>query len=305
MSTYKKHVIITGGNGFIGNAIAHAFKEAGFDITIICRGLHSVKTQNEYRYILADISSPEFVDSVMKDIGACDLLVHAAADLQQTEQAIVTNVLGSWHVFNLALLLKCSGLINISGIPIIGIPRIIPIDENHPVLPKTLYHATKYFSEILLALPNFEKLQYVNLRIAAPIGPDMPQNKILSVFINSCIKNDPIVLKGNGTRVQNYIDVRDIGNAVCLLAGNIQSGLIMQETLLMDGQSISNIELAKKCINTLGSNAKIIFDSASDPEEGNKWIINDEKIKKYIGCLSKIPLEKSIIDIYQEMRSSY
>ena len=84
-----------------------------------------------------------------------------------------------------------SKLILISGIPVIGIPNNV-ITELTAVNPRTVYHVTKVFQELLLNQLNLKNstINVINLRIPSPIGPGQPVTSIVPVFLNQALKND-------------------------------------------------------------------------------------------------------------------
>ncbi|GHU72382.1 UDP-glucose 4-epimerase [Spirochaetia bacterium] len=297
----SKHVVVTGGYGLIGSAIADIFNSAGCKVTIINRNINN-ESKNKYNFVKADISNEDSVNNVVQEIKTCDVLVHAAASLYQDMSAITSNIHGSWNIFNAALKIKCRNVIYISSIPVIGKPETIPIDENHAVSPKTLYHLTKYTGEQILNLPDFHELGSIILRIPAPLGPKISPKKIVPVVIDACLQNNPVKLIGKGGRIQNYINVRDIAQSVLLATEYLEKQVCKGEMFLIAGHSISNIELAKTCISLLGSSSEIIFDEKLDPEEEYRWIINGEKAKEMLGFQPKISIEESIFEIAQELK---
>jgi UDP-glucose 4-epimerase len=181
--------------------------------------------------------------------------------------------------------------------PVIGKPERIPITEEHLVNPNSLYHITKYAAELFLKLPDFNNLNYAILRIPSPIGPKMPRDKILSFIINSCLLNEPIKLLGKGSRVQNYVDIRDIARAVLLAVEQIERGYFRNETFFIAGHSVSNVELAVLCKELIKSSSEIILNEKADEEEDFRWIIDGNKAKRLFSYEPEISLEESILNI--------
>jgi len=70
-------VFITGGSGFIGNAVARAFAQAGNNVTCLCgtrEGMHAVRGQG-FDAVLGDMAKPQVWSDVAR---RADVLVHAA-----------------------------------------------------------------------------------------------------------------------------------------------------------------------------------------------------------------------------------
>lgn len=284
-------VLVTGATGFIGKYVVERFIKAGYEIIGIGRTDTLVKMDN-FQFCKVDIREEEQVNSFFsknKDISG---IVHLAADLnmQGTSQTIITNCLGTFLLAQKAVENKIDFFVNISSIPIIGKPISIPITEEHPAYPKTLYHITKLMSEQVVDNVCSGHMRTYNLRISSPIGVGMSSKNLLSVVINKCRTNDSVEVYGKGTRVQNYIDVRDIAEAILFVVNSNKTGLY----LIAGKESISNIDLVNKCIQLLNSKSEIIIGKKIDIEEDNKWYISTEKIYKEVEFSPQYSLEDTI-----------
>ena len=67
-------------------------------------------------------------------------------------------------------------------------------------------------------------------------------------------------------------------------------------------ESLSNLELAKRCITVLGSQSKIGFAGCSDPEAGIHWNVSSELAAKSLDTV-KMSIDASILDIATNTKS--
>jgi UDP-glucose 4-epimerase len=290
----NKWVAVTGVSGFVGSHVAHALKSKGYKVLSLSRTAPSTPVD---KHITLDISDCLAMERITADLPALICVVHVAASKKQDESAITANVLGTYNVLK-HLGKRARNICNISSAPIIGVPEEEPITEQHPVKPLSLYHLTKYQAEMLCELPEFQELNISHLRFASPIGVGMPINVITSVFIANCLSNTPVSINGKGERVMNYIDTRDVANAVVLAVKKpAVSGLF-----LLNGTSISNIDLARLCVKVTNSQSEIKFTGVPDSQDSHKWIIDGSKAEKELGFVARIPLEQSISDIAESIR---
>ncbi len=284
-----KNILVTGINGFIGRHISFALSNK-YNIYGISRKEY-LSNGICVKYIPFDISSDLFVDKVSLILDDIYAIVHVAANISNNiNELIDTNCRGSIHIAQLAQKLDVKKVINISSIQVIGEPKSLPIDENHPIAPKTLYHSTKIFGEYVLNNLLDLGIGVYNLRISSPIGYDMPNNKIFSVFVDNCMKNENINIYGQGQRIQNYIDVEDISQAVLKC---IESNKFGTYNIASD-KSYKNIELAQICKNVLNSDSSIVYANNIDTEEEKSWIISIDKARKELGFNPNIRLENTI-----------
>lgn len=186
----------------------------------------------------------------------------------------------------------CAKIIYISGIPIIGKPKVIPITEEHSIEPPSVYHASKIFGEYVFNLLVQEGINVINLRLPSPIGADMPAGKIFSVFVEKCLKNEDISLLGKGGRMQNYIDTDDIAQAIYRSISYNKSATFN----IAANKSYSNLELATICKNVLSSNSNISFNGKEDLEEDCKWIVSIDKARREIDFEPIVSIEESILN---------
>lgn len=290
----KTRLFITGANGFIGKNLIEALKQipeyeivAGFGNTWeettsrLTSGIECMK---------CDISEPQFASYVAGKVSKCDVIIHLAAyiSMEQDDRLIAVNVNGALNIAKLANEWMVKKVIYISSIPVIGTPMIHPIDERHPLSPKTLYHATKLSGEYILQACCDKNIDVISLRIPSPIGVGMNKKNFLSLLLEKCKNNEEIILFGHGGRKQNYIDVRDICRAI--LAAILKDA---KGNFCIGGTCISNEELAKMCVDLSDSKSEIIF-RGIDEEEDNVWDISFDKVRKHLEYEPMYSLEDTI-----------
>jgi len=279
-------ILVTGCNGFVAKTVISSIKD---EVDIIGVGRSEKKDEQEFCYVQADITERESLfERVLEKENEIDVLIHAAAYLGNDEKELyITNCIGTQNVVDLAKTLNCKQFIFISSVPVIGTLIEIPVTEQHAISPRTTYHWTKYFGEILVAQLSESGICSTILRIASPVGKGMPDNKIFSVFVKNSMKNKEICIQGNGTRVQNYLDIRDFCDAIRNVIKAQCSG-----TYIVNGNSISDRELAEKCISVNRSSSTLMIRSCDEKIE-EQWYLSGEKASA-CGYMPKRTIEDSI-----------
>ena len=295
-------VLLTGSNGFIGSAVLEHLQEA-FEVIQVLRS--SRRVSGATGVIEATLGEAEFCEKILKKIECCDAIVHIAAAISfdNFDEAIVkTNCLGSMQMARLARKLGCRVFIYLSSVQVIGAPSILPLTENHPEKPLTVYHASKLFAEHALKAALGETIRVIVLRIPSPVGWGMPPDKILPTFIRQWLKNKDLMIAGNGKRVQNYLDVRDVALAVGVALKNLRAQGVYN---IVSPKSYSNLELAKLCISLCKSCSNVTFSHKKDLEENNQWFFADDKQRSELKFLPKFSLEDTILQIKNRYENSY
>lgn len=284
-----KKVLITGVNGLIGSTIAehlmNSYEVIGTSIE------ESNLTGLALQYIKSDITDKKTFELLPEKV---DVIVHCAAIITHDNYSNIllkANCIGVQNIAAYANEAGCERLVYFSSLPIIGKPSIIPIKEDHPIDPPTVYHVTKYFGEqVLRLLLGNERV--VVFRIPSPIGRKTAPNKIVPVFVKNAINNIDYKLLGQGKRIQNYIDVRDIARAVECAITKDARGVFN----IASEKSYSNKELAELCIKLFNSKSKISYGGV-DKEEDYQWIISTDKSHQELGFEAKYSLTDTLKEI--------
>lgn len=284
-------VVITGAAGFIGTYVTKHLLAQGYDVVALTNLEKSDMRSEGLAIVKADICNEGFVKEMSQMIGQCQTVVHLAADIHVPGdgRTIQTNCLGTYHVTELANELKADKLIYMSSLPVIGKPVVIPVTEDHPLQPETLYHITKLTGESIVNQVGGPEMSKIILRIPSPVGRGMRHNVFLYRIIEQCHKGQNILLHGSGGRVQNYIDVRDIAEAVRLSVEKEAEGVF-----LIAGESASNLQVAEKCIACTNAHVQIAFSGVKDAEETDRWEISGEKAKEVLGYAPRYALKETI-----------
>ena len=291
-------VLVTGSTGLLGRAAAERLLAAGHEVIGLARG--ATGDERFAAELRADIGAPGLV-ARLDDVPACEAVVHCAAARGGDDQApeiTLANCLGTQQVLALARAWGTRRFVFLSGVTVIGEPRLLPVTEDHPVDPPSAYLASKLFGERLVALVSRDGIDGVSLRISAPVGPRMPAGRILPTFVRRALAGEPLEVAGRGSRRQDYVDARDVAVAVELALERSTSPLLN----IAAGRSCSNLELARRCIAVLGSDAEIAH-AVADPQDGLAWEVSIERAGTELGWRPRRSLEELIRELAAAQRS--
>lgn len=288
-------ILVTGSSGHVGGTIARHLSEAGHEVVGVSRRLNS-QTRSLSRALSIDLGQPDAARRIASEQAPCQAIVHAAASLETDPAApslSLTNGLGTQQALDLARRWEASSLVYISGVTVIGRPRQLPVDEQHPTHPGSAYLASKLYGEHLVGLPVGGATARSVLRLSAPIGPGMDGRRILPTFIERALAGEPLELAGRGTRGQDYVDVRDVSRAVEQAIELRAEGTFN----VASGRCITNRELAETCVRELTSSSEVTFTGAADPDDAVRWEVSIERAQGQLGYRPQYTLEESIADL--------
>lgn len=283
-------VLLTGSTGLVGRAIATRLSAEHSVVGLARGGAVDTATVDHLR---VDLGSEEAASSIL-EADRCDAIVHAAASRSSDPldpEMVRANCGGTLAALSVAAQWRVRRFVYVSGVSVIGAPLDLPVRETHRAEPRTPYLAAKLFGEHLVeAAAAADGLRASVLRLSAPVGPGMPGDRILPVFVARAIREETIEVAGEGTRSQDYVDVRDVAEAVAAAIDAEADGCFN----VARGAPISNLELARLCVEVLGSASEVRTGSGADPQEGDRWEISIEKASNAWGYAPRRSLPETI-----------
>ena len=220
-------VLITGGCGFIGSAIARRLVSEGYAVRVI-DNLYRNDTSNIQDLI--DKGSVEFVEGDIryqaKVMSVCDdveYIFHEAADcinksLKNPTESFDTNVLGTTNVFEAAKLTGVKKVIYASSASVYGDPDELPMREDGPLKPITPYCISKVTVERIADFyARYHGVDSIGFRYFNVYGPrqnvDAFYTNVVILFLKRIMNGDAPVIKGDGKQSMDFIHVDDIARA--------------------------------------------------------------------------------------------
>lgn len=227
------NVMITGATGMIGSCFIDTLikkNEFGLNCKIYAVGRNQAKAKNRFEYCWND-DNFYFVEADVNQVipnvneNKIDYIVHLASNTHPVAYAsypvetIMTNVIGTQHLFDLAKRCNAKRVVFASSNEIYGENRgdVVFFDEDYCgyINSNTLragYPESKRCGE---ALCQAYKKQYgidvVIPRFTRTYGPTMllDDTKAVSQFIKNGVKGEDIVLKSTGNQYYSYTYVAD------------------------------------------------------------------------------------------------
>jgi len=202
VSGLKKKVLVIGGSGFIGSFIVAKLKELPFIIV-------NVLGQHDLDGIRLGQIKPLF--QLLENNDSYDVVINMAAYIGDDSKKIIKSnyhgihdILDCCNHFQVGLLIHLSRSFEVKNLELNTSSRL-----------KNLYEYSKQYAELLLE--NRSKVPTKILRITAPVWTNMPMSRYLSQILFNIAKDQPVKIFGRGKRIQNYVRLDSISDAVIAL----------------------------------------------------------------------------------------
>lgn len=259
---HKKHILITGGAGYIGSHTCKALAKAGYLPVVYDNLVYGHEWAVKWGPLeKGDITDRARLDEVIMKYQP-SAVIHFAAYAYVGESVIDpgkyyrNNVAGSLTILEAMRDHGIDKIIFSSTCATYGVPEAIPMHEDHPQNPVSPYGASKLMIERMLK--DFESahdirsivLRYFNAAGADPdaeIGEDHdPETHLIPLILDVALGKRPdITVFGDdydtpdGTCIRDYIHIADLAQAHLLGLDALEQGIPAASYNLGNGQGFS------------------------------------------------------------------
>jgi UDP-glucose 4-epimerase len=266
---------VTGGAGFIGSHIIEDLLKRGYetvcldnfdptyDIKSKKRNIAPFLENENFQLIKGDIRDRELLKETIIDI---DYIFHEAALVSVVEsmkdpvKTIEINTIGTLNILEAALIGNVNKVIIASSAAVYGDAPQLPKKETMKPFPKSPYAISKLDCEYAARI-YFEEhgLKTTCLRYFNVYGPGQdptsPYAAAIPIFLRKALKNENIIIYGDGMQTRDFIFIDDIvaANELAMSKGD---GEVLNAA---NGIVTSIKEIAQDIIKITGSRSTISY----------------------------------------------
>ena len=289
-----RRILVTGGAGFIGSHIVDRLVEEGYAVRVI-DNLSSGRLENLARHrgnpqvevVVGDLKRPE---DALRAVEGVDAVFHFAANPEVRVSTTNPEIHFNENVvatFNLLEAMRRKGVREIvfaSSSSVYGEPEEIPVGENAPVRPVSVYGASKAACENLIhAYSKLYGIRAVVLRYANVVGPRL-RHGVVWDFVNKLLRNPTeLEILGDGTQARSYVHVSDAVEATMTAWRKSGQGFSVYNVASEDWITVN--EVADEVIKAMGLTGvkkvyKPVLHGVGWPGDVKKIALKIEKIKR-------------------------
>jgi dTDP-glucose 4,6-dehydratase len=293
----QKRVLVTGGCGFISsNFIRHLLGHTPYEVVSLdaltyagnIENLNDVMGHERLSFVHGDIRDPELVRDVVAEV---DVIVNAAAEshvaksiAEGASQFVKTNVEGTQILLDAIRFTPIDRFILISSSEVYGTAERAPMDEEHPLNPRSPYAATKAGAD-RLAYSYYVTydLPIVIMRPFNNYGPFQHPEKVLPRFVIQALRDEPLTVHGDGHATRDWLYVEDDAEAIeAVIQGDIDA--IAGEVFnVATGLDISVQEIANYVLDALDKPPSLKVHVDERPGQVHRHIGSTEKAEQMLG----------------------
>lgn len=327
-----RHILVTGGAGFIGSNYIRYILNCGEDIAQVVNldcltyaarieNLESIASHPKYHFLCGDICDETLVAKIFQQYHI-DTVVHFAAEshvdrsIVDSQKFVRTNVMGTqtlmeqarryWSLdaTNPSCNLYKSGVrfIQVSTDEVYGsLGEEGIFTEHSPLAPSNPYSASKASGD-LLALAYHTTYGFpVNItRCANNYGPGQLPEKLIPLMVQRALAGEDLPIYGDGLQMRDWIHVDDHCAAIETVA---RLGTVGEIYNVGCHCLCSNLQLVQRILDILGVSPGHICHVQDRPGHDRRYAIDSTKLRTQLGWRPQRSFDEGLMDTVQWYRS--
>ena len=312
-----KRVLVTGGAGFISsNFIRHLLDETSYEVVTLdaltyagnLENLADVMSHPRLSFVHGDIRDETLVRQLVEGV---DVIVNAAAESHVEKsiehgasEFVTTNVEGTQVLLDAIREAPVERFILISSSEVYGTAESDPMDEEHPLNPRSPYAGTKAGAD-RLAYSYFitYELPIVIVRPFNNYGPRQHPEKVVPRFITQALADEPLTVHGDGHASRDWLYVDDDAEAIETIIETPIDRIAGEVLNVATGTDISVNDIAAKVLDALGKPGALRVHVEERPGQVDRHIGSTEKTQRLTGWSATTSFDEGLartVDWYRE-----
>jgi UDP-glucuronate decarboxylase len=265
----RKRLMVTGGAGFLGSHLIDRLLEQGHEVLCVDnlftgtkQNIDHLRRHDRFEFMRHDVTMPLYVEvDEIYNLACPASPIHYQHDPVQTTK---TSVHGAINMLGLA---KRTGakIFQASTSEVYGDPVVHPQTEDYwghvnPIGPRSCYDEGKRCAETLFF--DYRRQHGLEIKVARifnTYGPRMhpSDGRVVSNFIVSALKGEPITIYGDGTQTRSFCYVDDLVESFLRLMDTDKD--VTGPINVGNPGEFSMRELAEKVLAITGSKSDIVY----------------------------------------------
>ncbi len=299
-----KHVLVTGGTGFVGSNLVRKLAAEGAKVTILddffTGSLSNLfNLEGKYEIVQGSVADKELVARLVKQ---ANFVFHLAArniiaSTKNPYEDFQTNIGGTLNVMLAAREFSPERVVYSSSASVYGNPVYLPINEDDRINLLTPYAVSKYGGEgYCHAFYESYGVAVSTVRYSNVYGigqdPRNPYCGVVAKFMEKASKGQPIEIHGDGQQTRDFTFVEDAVDATLLAALSPKAD---GEVFNIGTGIETNVNtLAREILDLYQIDSEPVYIDRRDIDNIRRRVLNVEKIRRKLKWVSRVTVRDGL-----------
>ncbi len=252
--------------------------------------------------VVADIRDDRQMAALMRGV---DRVFHLAClgvrhSIHSPEENHDVNATATLKLLIAARAADVKRFVYVSSSEVYGTARHVPMSEEHPTFPMTVYGASKLAGECYTrAFYHTYRYPTVVVRPFNTYGPrchhEGDSGEVIPKFMLRCMAGRPMVVFGDGSQTRDFTHVSDTAAGI-LSAGHAEAA-VGQTINVGNGGEIAISDLAGRVAAVVGRTTADVTHEASRPGDVLRLYADTAKARQLLGFQPRVELEEGLLQL--------
>jgi dTDP-glucose 4,6-dehydratase len=261
--------------------------------------LNGAMSHERLSFVQGDIRDAELVRDIVADV---DVIVNAAAEShveksieEGAREFVTTNVEGTQILLDAIREAPVERFILFSSSEVYGTAESAPMDEEHPINPRSPYAATKAGAD-RLAYSYFVTygLPIVIVRPFNNYGPRQHPEKVVPRFVTQALQDRPLTIHGDGHASRDWLYVDDDAEAIEAVIAAPLDNVAGEVLNVATGIDISVTDIADAVLEALGKPSSLKTFVPERLGQVDRHIGSIDKMERLTGWRARTSFEEGL-----------
>ncbi len=302
-----RRVIVTGGAGFIGSELVRQLDRAGARVVAV-DNLINGKRENlvgvdpGVDLIVEDVRNNDAMGGLLP---GADIVYHLAClgvrhSIHSPEENHHVNATATLGLLAAAREAGVRRFIYVSSSEVYGTARVVPMTEDHPAQPTTVYGASKLAGECYARA--YHRTYGFSTVIVRPFNAYGPRShhegdsgEVIPRFMLRCMADRPMVIFGDGSQTRDFTYVQDTARGI--MAAGLARGAVGETINIGSGAEIAINALSRLVAAATGRSNPSVVHEAQRPGDVHRLCADISKARRLIGFEPEVSLGQGLAEL--------
>jgi UDP-glucose 4-epimerase len=300
MERSTQRVLVTGGAGFIGSELVRQLRSRVGEVVIVDNLVNGRRANVEdvlderVRLVVADIRDRERMQELMRGV---DMVFHLAClgvrhSIYAPQENHEVNATATLQLLDAARAAGVERFVYVSSSEVYGTAKQVPMTEDHPTCPHTVYGASKLAGDCYTrAFHQTYRYPVVIVRPFNAYGPrchhEGDSGEVIPKFLLRCLAGRPMIIFGDGQQTRDFSYVSD--TAAGIIAAGFAEKTLGQTINLGSNREASINDLAAEVAQAVGCPGAPVEHDAPRPGDVRRLYADASRARELLGfepCVS-------------------